>query len=613
MSRQQLFINDVAVDMPQDEIKIKVESNILSDADKVKTAHSYNIALPRTATNDRVMLLAYLPSAETGGTSTHTYLNASLYVDGVPLFNAGRAVLTSVDDKGYNINLFWGVVNAFEKIKSEGLKMCELPLSQWWDDNYDRWTKLAKYNDIYDSSNTNYYDSGMDARRQGTLDDDSIDAMLPLPFALPVVWSLEMLGAVQNVYGFLIDASEEFYARMYKLYFPLTSRKQLAKDESLYISLRATQKMYNNRYWLTWLPVRTSVSVDNLTNVIGLKTVPAGNSWLLNTDKAHIKSLRISGRCSGEWSTVWGYESNPQEHIAVQQEDGTWTLDYTWRDVELEREQTFPVLTNRNSSGVSPAYSLADVTMFIEISELSDAVIGDMYSTVRNYPDIKVIDFLSEILAHTGSFIVGSVAGSDKVKISTYDEALVATPQNKQLLGLNEIEMSVDDLAKRNNYVHQDNDDDTELDPYDASGVLYTHDSTLKLERDAFKSHFKVPRNNIVKLFNYEKNDNSNNYRASWAASGDYIIGVDQSATPWRWRNTGYQSFADVLSEYYSGFGKMIERPKTIKLTMRLTMLQLLSLKMDAPVYIEQLGRSYLIVSIESDHDDNYKLTLIQL
>ena len=57
----------------------------------------------------------------------------------------------------------------------------------------------------------------------------------------------------------------------------------------------------------------------------------------------------------------------------------------------------------------------------------------------------------------------------------------------------------------------------------------------------------------------------------------------------------------------------MIERPKTIKLTMRLTVLQLLSLKMDAPVYIEQLGRSYLIVSIESDNADNYKLTLIQL
>ena len=36
MSKQQLYINDVAVDMPAEEIKLKVESNIFSDASKIK-------------------------------------------------------------------------------------------------------------------------------------------------------------------------------------------------------------------------------------------------------------------------------------------------------------------------------------------------------------------------------------------------------------------------------------------------------------------------------------------------------------------------------------------------------------------------------------------------
>ena len=97
---QQLFIRGMAVDMPADEIKINVASNLFSDADKIKTAHSYNVALPRTANNDSIFALAFLPASETRGVSTHCYLPASLFVDGVPLFEQGQAVLTSVNDRG---------------------------------------------------------------------------------------------------------------------------------------------------------------------------------------------------------------------------------------------------------------------------------------------------------------------------------------------------------------------------------------------------------------------------------------------------------------------------------------------------------------------------------
>ena len=60
MSRQQLYIEGRLVDMPNDDIKIKVASNIFSDISKVATAHSYSIALPRTITNDDIFALAYV-------------------------------------------------------------------------------------------------------------------------------------------------------------------------------------------------------------------------------------------------------------------------------------------------------------------------------------------------------------------------------------------------------------------------------------------------------------------------------------------------------------------------------------------------------------------------
>ena len=106
MSKQQLYINGNVVDMPNEAVKIKVESNLFSDASKLMTAHSYNIALPRTINNDAIFGNAFVPSADTGGNTTHRYLSASLFMDGVPLFEGGKAVLESVDEKGYNINLF---------------------------------------------------------------------------------------------------------------------------------------------------------------------------------------------------------------------------------------------------------------------------------------------------------------------------------------------------------------------------------------------------------------------------------------------------------------------------------------------------------------------------
>ena len=100
MSKQQLYINGNVVDMPNEAVKIKVESNLFSDASKLMTAHSYNIALPRTINNDAIFANAFVPAADTGGNTTHRYLSASLYMDGVPLFERGQAVLESVDEKG---------------------------------------------------------------------------------------------------------------------------------------------------------------------------------------------------------------------------------------------------------------------------------------------------------------------------------------------------------------------------------------------------------------------------------------------------------------------------------------------------------------------------------
>lgn len=57
----------------------------------------------------------------------------------------------------------------------------------------------------------------------------------------------------------------------------------------------------------------------------------------------------------------------------------------------------------------------------------------------------------------------------------------------------------------------------------------------------------------------------------------------------------------------------MVARPKEVEVVMRLSVLDLLTFDFERPVYINQLGRKYMIKTLESDQGDNYKFTLIQM
>ena len=199
MSKQQLYINGNVVDMPNEAVKIKVESNLFSDASKLMTAHSYNIALPRTMTNDSIFANAFVPAADTGGKTTHKYLKASLHMDGVPLFTDGKAVVTSVEDKGYNLTLLWGLVAIFDEIKREGLNLCDLPLSSHWDDAtmspLTEWLQLPQYD-----AQVPQYHSGMTSEIYNTLDDESKTLANSKPWILPSVAATTILNKIRQVY-----------------------------------------------------------------------------------------------------------------------------------------------------------------------------------------------------------------------------------------------------------------------------------------------------------------------------------------------------------------------------------------------------------------------------
>lgn len=629
MSKQQLLIEGMAVDMPTEEIKLKVESNLFNDASKIKTAHSYNIALPRTMANDSIFALAYIPSAETGGKTTHKYLKASLYMDGVPLFENGRAVVTSVSDKGYNLTLLWGLVAIFDEIKREGLNLCDLPLSSHWNEAtmspLSEWLQLPQYDDQVPQ-----YHSGMTSEIYNTLDDESKALANSKPWILPSVGATTILNKIQQVYGVNFRFSTEANIRLRRIWHPLVTLKSLVKDEVVRIRYGQMTFPYNTApctlqdFAIDTLPNRmldfksfdviTTEGAPRATSVPlasnALKTANTTAHAFLAKNKIHARKVKIYGKCDMQWGVeVKDYYTAEGGRLAeLNPATNLYELDITLDSVSYEANERianiFAYTANVGRKWNSLPHTLA-IYVELEIDDI-DFTLGSWWLPCRNYPEVGVITYLSELMAHIGGCIVGSVTKPNSIYISTFDEVMQAQPQSCQLLGVNTITMTLAELAQKNTYTHKVNEDDGG--EYYAEGVIYTADETLALERKAFESKFKVPVKGIVRLWKIEDSSTANKKKASWVAKGDYIAS----------NQDGYlydflEDFENAIAEYYTNYEKLVAVPKVVEAIIRLSIVDLLNIDLGQPVYIKQLGRTYLVDSLETENGDNYKVKLVQV
>lgn len=635
MSKQQLYINGVAVDMPTEEIKIKVDSNFFSDAGKIKTAHSYTAALPRTLRNDAIFALAYVVGADTGGVSTHRYLDASLFMDGVPLFQGGRAVLTSVDDKGYNVSLYWGLLGIFDEIKAEGLDLCDLPMSARWDeDTMATWATLHQYNgQLGEEMLVPTYNSGMDADVYDTLDEDSKTLAQRYPWTSPYIAAGTVLTKIARLYGITFDFSPMFATRLSRLYHPLTSMRSLAKGESVTGTLTggtyddkpdSTQSHW--RHVIEWSSVTASpphvfeslidrgISPDDLDGG-SYYFVRHGGAVTFGTFRVHGGANKLwwlyfhsewKDACEGETPVRIG--PNLWAIMPTRNEYGMYTIDATFRDVTAQNGALpypqHPDYEHEWTWDETPVVTLKADFIITDCND-SNLEVGVPYSIDRNLPAMKVMDYLGEVLAHCGAFVAGSVTRPDTVRIVTFDEVISAAPFEHDTQGVKSIEMALDDLAQRNIFKHKENEDDGIA--YEAAGSFPVLDTTLKAEQTAYDSKFKVPLLDFIKQWEVTLNDDGTK-AARWVTAGDYVCGRDGILL----RNTG-QDFATIIDDYYDGYMGVVRRPKSVDAVVRLGVLDLLALDLARPVYVAQLAASFIVIEIDSDGVGQYTLKLAKI
>ena len=612
------------MDMPTDEIKIKVASNLFADVSKIATAHSYNIALPRTMTNDALFALAYIPTAATGGVTTHRYLTASLHIDGVPIFDGGKAIVTAVDEKGYNINLFWGLAGVLDEIKEEGLKLCDLPLSRRWNEAaMETWVSLPKYDNLLPFDTRACLSSGMDSTVYDTLNDEGKAVADVKPWHVINVQAVDILSKITEVYGVEFDMTDRARQRIAAIWHPLTTLNIKCKDELVKTTIEAFvyETSAGAGDWrLDWNPQAVTTNIEmafrdlisDISEDTGLPIWKTKHGASVAFDSLHVHG-KAAFDFALQFSATWANGCKHDDMVSVSDNfripatdngDGTYGIDAWFYNIN--DNYMIPYFITDGWAGSTQPELYCDMV----ISSGGDMQVGDAFSKVRNYPSLKVTEYLTELLVHCGAFVVGVLTEKNALKIATYDDVLLSSGVKVDSHGTKSVAMSLDDVAQRNIYKHADNDDDGLS--YAASGEIICSDDTLKDKRDAFSSHFKVPRINYVKLWDVTVVEGSDKKNAAYSPQGDYIFGKSYGMIDGSVDNT-LIDFVGALVAYYSRYSTVIYRPKVVEVTFRLSVVDLLKFDMERPIYINQLGAKYAVMSLESDNGENYKAKLIQL
>lgn len=139
--RKELFINDQLVDLPENfKIGLNFGCSDVSNLNNINSDYSTTIKLPNTTNNNRIIELSCYPVS--GSLLPYNFVSARYYVNGVPIFEKGKAVIMEQSD-GISINLFW---STFEQLKTlEGLKLTDLSITESFVNGY----RSTLYNGTY--------------------------------------------------------------------------------------------------------------------------------------------------------------------------------------------------------------------------------------------------------------------------------------------------------------------------------------------------------------------------------------------------------------------------------------------------------------------------------
>lgn len=620
---QELYINNVLMDLDDKfSIALLYDSMLFTDINYIMSNRSTGFNLPKTASNLRAVEHAELSDIQDDPGVKMLYPRRNHKVDyyqnGVPIVTNALGVMMDIGDRINFVFIFGNMENTRHLEK----KMSEL--SEYFLGTYVAWNSDSQVSSYgWDQPGFAYMDYG----RGAGLNANNREFNHPVA---PVPWIIDLIASSN---GLTIDRGEHFK----DMFIPLVTKKtteEVSKRSGLAgtvgIKLYATQGQ--SIYALAFNQISHAneriLPASSSTNSIFYGGRTGGYSGLVRiqlnggnpfdiTEQTNNMNFNLSLEV---WPGDITYYEFPYEIIKNDSTGLTkrYVVDMVFDASEFESWQ----LRVGTSSNTFKSISLPDSMIWIQDTETYFGNRGGIFPVIPNLPDMKQVEFLKHMLQLRGLFAYPK--GLNHIGLISADELIAKKPD-----ALNWTDKLVTDSPipnapegidfKMNNFAQKnwfrwDNDDEVNALNTDASMTVYNE--TLEREREALKLPFSGSKNTaiggetdarlIASIPLYDQDGKMAKLKPrilmGHAGAGGRLEVAFESL-----------GFNHILNTYYDGYRRIVEHPRVITIRVKLTDLDLTEMDLTRPVYFEQFGRHYAILSVQAQADGLCKCKLLEI
>ena len=609
---RELIIEGEHVDLSSDtHITLEFVSNLVGDLGKINLSHSYTVKLPRTTRNTRILDAPDRPAHASG--LTRRFLNARYIQNGVDLIGPARAYILQTTPEAYEIALIWNTLSALQELSESDATLNDLPdlpVLPWLGSN----GLTPEYNGASEETTGAFfaqYNSGLGANIPALTKTSSHPCMR-------VSNLIERILSNARVPFSISTKAQESIG--YKVVLAAPSHKPNSEMErksgSIASVVRLGKGTYNGQphqffYIQEW--------TDGWDSLRDFETGGADFN-VEGTDKGHVLlNWRMPDAFSDSAIVVTGYQydgplltgSEDLLRVAVKT-DASGCYVFADEDISFNNWPHCAISLKYSGSELFTeeltAYNASlPLAAFYRHHKTIDITQDNRFPLEGNLPDIKQWDFIKAIMALCG---IAPIIQNGTLYLYTYAELLSNreaydwTSKIDITQGAPDVlKYSLSGWAQHNLITFKDN---SEL-IYDPTADMIVNDTTIKTERKWFELPFAASRQRSALHYKVTKEDDGT-IEVEDLDMEPRVFDSDFAGLVFRESMQG----AELITTNYTELQTIVRAPVVLTLKIRLHEIDLATLDLSRPVYLQQYGRYYGILNIQTSDTDLCKVELIQ-
>ena len=586
----ELYIDGLKCDMGADSgITLEYKSNLLSDISKIVSNYSYTIKLPATSRNKRIIKGANIVSANT----QFPYIphSAKVIRDGVEIVMDANAILLSASQETIEIALSWGNTVAFQQLAEFEGNIGDLAEVNewvtWMPDAVKHGIEWAQIN--YGKKENIYH------------------------YTYPVSKILELMT---NKFGVSIEYDKEKKSWIDKLIIPITS------TEVPYDTLENTKA---NPYQLVW-------NADKNVHEFSYERVSPKDTECI---RLNYPGTIIEGKYAGMGCDIsvdfsvdilglYVSDRGEREDIVIARKENDGNYTEVARITSLPRYLVDPYYRYEFKSVVTADDFYGNMVLLLPInkvieynvnnsgtvkqdiifypkpkSEYAPAPAFNRLYTNYNLPKVKPIDLLKTISSMLGVFAVPT--NSNSIKMVSFDTVVNgkenAMDWSKKVITdvystAGTVSFKLDNYGQRN-WLRYEEDDTVVV---NADSYIECNNKTIEKDIDMVELPFAasdmIGEVASLPLYSYDQNAELQKEDIS-----DRILIYDETKNIGTFKGLTWK---ELIQANYVSFQDVVRIPKIYSVSVKLTPVDLSVIDLTRPVYIQQAGAYFAIISIKT-------------